>query len=343
MLLILIHVVSGLQHPHLRWRGAPLRSVPADDVEISEQALLEVAETRALHSGIYHATFDGGAENRVFLAASGKATAVRDLYGEGGGAGRGGAREGAWRITAVNASAVEATITLGRYSLSGITLGRDYAAGVITGAVLEGAVEGDYVGKFELRLASRAFNESDIGDRLAAAEAALAKRPAPPPRFSRASFLANRRSWMLDAVLEGERAVFLLDLKENGDFVDTAADGSPRIGGSWGVYDDGARERATDGKGSDVWLWIRRSKSRRMNLHADLRLHGSASFEGSSLESELASRGADRAPDRASGVVLFGDIPDMEYSALIGTFELTPAATLPEALRGRLPVGGLET
>ena len=57
---------------------------------------------------------------------------------------------------------------------------------------------------------------------------------------------------------------------------------------------------------------------------------------------ELALRsGVDRPPDRASGPVLFGDIPDMEYSALVGSFVLTPGASLPDELRRRLPVGGM--
>ena len=59
-----------------------------------------------------------------------------------------------------------------------------------------------------------------------------------------------------------------------------------------------------------------------------------------SLQRELAARsGGDApAPDRVAGFVIYGDIPDMEYSALIGTFELTPAAALPPSLLGRLPI-----
>ena len=58
------------------------------------------------------------------------------------------------------------------------------------------------------------------------------------------------------------------------------------------------------------------------------------------LQRELAARsGGDApAPDRVAGFVIYGDIPDMEYSALIGTFELTPAAALPPSLLGRLPI-----
>ena len=96
-----------------------------------------------------------------------------------------------------------------------------------------------------------------------------------------------------------------------------------------------------DGAGTHVWLWIRRSKCRGYNLHGDMRLHGRPSYGGGdSLQRELAARsGGDApAPDRVAGFVIYGDIPDMEYSALIGTFELTPAAALPPSLLGRLPI-----
>ena len=96
-----------------------------------------------------------------------------------------------------------------------------------------------------------------------------------------------------------------------------------------------------DGRGSHVWIWIRRSKCRGASgLHGDLRLHGKIEYDDPLAELALRS-GVDRPPDRASGPVLFGDIPDMEYSALVGSFVLTPGASLPDELRKRLPVGGM--
>lgn len=138
-----------------------------------------------------------------------------------------------------------------------------------------------------------------------------------------------------------------MDLLTSGEFVDTAGPDAPcALGGRWGVYDDDATTRkATDGKGSHVWLWIRRAKCRGVpGLHADLRLHGAVAFEAR-LEDELAlrsGRAPSRPPDRVAGSVVYGDIPDMEYSALVGSFSLTPAAgPLPAELRRRLPVAGL--
>ena len=122
-----------------------------------------------------------------------------------------------------------------------------------------------------------------------------------------------------------------------GDFVDTAgADAPCEIGGRWGVYDEGVRDPPRDGRGSHVWIWIRRSKCRGASgLHGDLRLHGRIEYDDPLAELALRS-GVDRPPDRASGPVLFGDIPDMEYSALVGSFVLTPSASLPDELRKRL-------
>ncbi|KAH8069418.1 hypothetical protein JL721_5981 [Aureococcus anophagefferens] len=289
-----------------RRRSSRLRAAaPNDDPGPSDAALLDVALSRHLHAGIWAATFDGGEENRIALDAEGRASAVRDLYADGGGSGRGGARSGLWRIETVDGepTACAVTVVLGRWR-------REPAA-----------------------------NASAIDERLAAAEAKLARRPAPPPRYTRAALRAGR--WLLDAVFENEPAQFVLDLRENGEFVDTAERG--RLGGNWGVFDDGAARKAADGAGTHVWLWIRRSKCRGYNLHGDMRLHGRPSYGGgASLQRELAARSGRRARDRVAGFVIYGDIPDAGSSARSadagrGAAAVAPrAAPHPERL-GKLP------
>ena len=331
------------RHAHVLVRRAEELDGPSSD-EFSDEAVLEVAKARVLHSGIYSARLfdvDGVAEeNRLFLDAAGKASAVRDVYGRGGGgSGRGGARSGLWRVEAVEGRQHECalTIVLGRYSLLAVAETRR-AAAPIRGTVLEGEVDGDFAGRFEMVLATPATNATVVAEQLRRSAAKLATRPAPPPRYTRADF-ANRRKWLLDAVLEGERAAFVVELRENGTFVDAAVEGGT-IGGRWGVYDEGAERKSADGAGTHLWLWIRRSNTRGFNLHGDLRLHGRPSYDGgASLQRELAARSGapPPPPDRVQGHVIFGDIPDMEYSCLIGSFELTPAA-LPAPLLGRLPI-----
>ena len=117
--------------------------------------MLDVALSRHLHAGIWAATFDGGEENRIALDAEGRASAVRDLYADGGGSGRGGARSGLWRIEAVDGEPTECAVTvvLGRYSLQAVAA---VNSTTLRGTVLEGEVDGDFVGRFEMALASLA-------------------------------------------------------------------------------------------------------------------------------------------------------------------------------------------
>ena len=175
-----------------RRRSSRLRAAaPNDDPGPSDAALLDVALSRHLHAGIWAATFDGGEENRIALDAEGRASAVRDLYADGGGSGRGGARSGLWRIETVDGEPTECAVTvvLGRYSLQAVAA---VNSTTLRGTVLEGEVDGDFVGRFEMALASPAANASAIDERLAAAEAKLARRPAPPPRYTRAAFAGRR-------------------------------------------------------------------------------------------------------------------------------------------------------
>ena len=78
-------------------------------------------------------------------------------------------------------------------------------------------------------------------------------------------------------LFEGKQGVFILDLLESGEFVDTST-GRLRLGGRWGTYDEGAK--SADGKGSQLWLWIRRSKCRGADgLHSDLSSPASGSLD----------------------------------------------------------------
>ena len=306
-----------------------------DDADV----VLDAALTRVMHAGTYEFVEDTSEPNRVFLGADGRATALRDIYDDSSGAGRGGAQDGRWRIERIrnNATHCKIHLSLGRYNLQGAVGAR---GGSVEGVVLEGAADPDFVGRFRLALTSRAANESAVDSALEKAATKRATRPAPPARVGKGA-LAGRQ-WLLSATVDDEQCYFILDFRESGDFVDTAGPDAPcEIGGRWGVYDEGVRDPPRDGRGSHVWIWIRRSKCRGASgLHGDLRLHGKIDYDDPLAELALRS-GVDRPPDRASGPVLFGDIPDMEYSALVGSFVLTPSASLPDELRRRLPVGGM--
>ena len=327
-------------------RGDRLRlfAAPRDDLDLDggddADVVLDAALTRVMHAGTYEFVEDTSEPNRVFLGRDGRATALREIYGDESGAGRGGARDGRWRIERIrnNATHCKIHLSLGRYNLQGAVSSRGGDA--VEGVVLEGASDPDFVGRFRLALTSRAANESVVDAALETAAIKRATRPAPPARVGKGA-LAGRR-WLLSATVDDEQCFFILDFRESGDFVDTAgADAPCEIGGRWGVYDEGVRDPLRDGRGSHVWIWIRRSKCRGASgLHGDLRLHGKIEYDDPLAELALRS-GVDRPPDRASGPVLFGDIPDMEYSALVGSFVLTPSASLPDELRKRLPVGGM--
>jgi tRNA G46 methylase TrmB len=328
-----------------RRRGDRLRlfAAPRDDLDGGDDdadVVLDAALTRVMHAGTYEFVEDTSEPNRVFLGADGRATALRDIYDDSSGAGRGGAQDGRWRVERIrnNSTHCKIHLSLGRYNLQGSVSSRGGDA--VEGVVLEGASDPDFVGRFRLALTSRAANDSAVDAALEKAATKRATRPAPPARVGKGA-LAGRQ-WLLSATVDDEQCFFILDFMESGEFVDTAgADAPCEIGGRWGVYDEGVRDPPRDGRGSHVWIWIRRSKCRGASgLHGDLRLHGRIEYDDPLAELALRS-GVDRPPDRATGPVLFGDIPDMEYSALVGSFVLTPSASLPDELRRRLPVGGM--
>ena len=311
-------------------RGDRLRlfAAPRDDLDGGDDdadVVLDAALTRVMHAGTYEFVEDTSEPNRVFLGADGRATALRDIYDDSSGAGRGGAQDGRWRIERIrnNSTHCKIHLSLGRYNLQGAVSARGGDA--VEGVVLEGASDPDFVGRFRLALTSRASQR--VRRRRGARKSGDQTRHA--PRAAGARRQGRACGPPVAPVGHGRRRamLFILDFQESGDFVDTAGPDAPcEIGGRWGVYDEGVRDPPRDGRGSHVWIWIRRSKCRGASgLHGDLRLHGKIEYDDPLAELALRS-GVDRPPDRASGPVLFGDIPDMEYSALVGSFVLTPSA-----------------
>ena len=264
--------------------------------------------TRVMHAGTYEFVEDTSEPNRVFLGADGRATAcaISTMI-----APRGPRRCTRWSLE--NRADPQQLDSLQDPPVPREVqpAGRGGRAGsdAVEGVVLEGASDPDFVGRFRLALTSRAANESVVDAALETAAIKRATRPAPPARVGKGA-LAGRQ-WLLSATVDDEQCFFILDFQESGDFVDTAgADAPCEIGGRWGVYDEGVRDPPRDGRGSHVWIWIRRSKCRGASgLHGDLRLHGKIEYDDPLAELALRS-GVDRPPDRASGPVLFGDIPD---------------------------------
>ena len=77
-------------------RGDRLRlfAAPRDDLDGGDDdadVVLDAALTRVMHAGTYEFVEDTSEPNRVFLGADGRATALRDIYDDSSGAGRGGA------------------------------------------------------------------------------------------------------------------------------------------------------------------------------------------------------------------------------------------------------------
>ena len=219
-------------------RGDRLRlfAAPRDDLDGGDDdadVVLDAALTRVMHAGTYEFVEDTSEPNRVFLGADGRATALRDIYDDSSGAGRGGAQDGRWRVERIrnNSTHCKIHLSLGRYNLQGSVSSRGGDA--VEGVVLEGASDPDFVGRFRLALTSRAANESVV-------DAALEKRrPNAPraPRRRRASARARLRaaSGSCRPRSTTSNAFSSSTFRSRGDFVDTAgADAPCEIGGRVG-------------------------------------------------------------------------------------------------------------
>ncbi|KAL1496321.1 hypothetical protein AB1Y20_016278 [Prymnesium parvum] len=215
---------------------------------------------------------------------------------------------------------------------------------LFTGTVLEGDEEPVCVGSFEMELALPAVDQAALPALEARHTARLNAKPAPPPRFVRASFIGMWRLLLsLDtAADEAAPCAFLtLNLQQAGGYRagNFESEESPRLGGTWGVYDRPPEGSAVTGsvlqdRGTHVWLSVKRERCETtlrglggLPVQESFSLWGRPALEG--FQAELAARtDGGGTSDRIDGVCYFGSSSDREY-VVCGTFSLTRLESQP--------------
>jgi len=229
----------------------------------------------------------------------------------------------------------------------------------ISGRIEEGDVDPEFIGSFSMvRTMSAIPREQLLAEN--ARRRVIAARKSALPVYVREQ-LAGRWRLTADLDGSPLFLLLDFDAS-SGNFTSVASEGGEEDGpqdglpaarylaGRYGVYSPGEQQSADParewrrGEGTHFWLWVRRRASRGFALDADLRLIGKLSPSAlTPVESELAlystrkvegqdsagppaedggTRETGRAEVTISGHIIHGDIPDMEYSVCVGSFEL---------------------
>ncbi|EKX30773.1 hypothetical protein GUITHDRAFT_149680, partial [Guillardia theta CCMP2712] len=203
-----------------------------------------------------------------------------------------------------------------RLHLLGQLRGRNSTSPVLEGHIEEGSEDGEFVGTFSMQQTLRAHPNASLAAR---------KQQQKVLAFGRGQ-LGGR--WTLQGMLEESPMLVQLELEESGDFCSVGEE-SMKLAGRWGVYREEEATGAQQHKGTHLWLWVRRSLCWGLALNADYRMLGKIRPARSlQLEEELALYKEDarweeeRPPVEVQGHVLWGNIADMEYSCLVGSFSL---------------------
>ena len=295
------------------------------------QASLDAEEVRAL-AGLWRADLDLDDAQRSLtcnLDVSGKCSFVvgdgAPIVGTVAGAPR-------WEAYTVLADkSVCMNLCVGPWVLQGCGERDGLRCSVVRGSVLEGAEDDQVcVGRFEMALSVPVASESELPALEARHLARLASRPAPPVRFSRASFVGR---WRLLLTFQSE-SPRMLEVELNSDartFRSAGAPaGTPALGGTWGLWDrsNPKEKSALAASGTHFFLRVERDRSdATLRGIGDLPVFESFSLWGTpglgSPEAELAARtqAGGTSSDQIDGSIYFGTSADREW-VVAGAFSL---------------------
>ena len=284
---------------------------------LAREEPLEKEELQAL-SGVWSTALDldDGSHNvTCHLDATGKVFTTGAALGQG-------AR---WSARAAEGSdRFRLKLQLGKWLLTGIGERTGLRCVTISGSVLEGYEDPDCCGRFTMALSMPATADDDLPALEQRHRRRLDARPAPPIRYS-VPGIAGR--WRLLVSLSGSSmpSIFTVDLSAGGPgcFLGGSSwrsDSDPHLGGTWGLWTAGDKEKGPKTHGTHMWLRVSRERSAsNMRGIGGLPIRESFSLWGKpELDSPEAELRARAAPDGltaklCSGNIIFGTGMDKEW------------------------------